>query len=634
MTYEGRPLVKSPKIAGEPIAKLFDVLKDTDSRVRYRARIELSGRDSREVADAAAKWVAGLDPKDPLYEHHRLEALWVHQHHNVVNADLLQKVLASPDYRARAAATRVLCCWRDRVPQALDLLRKLAADENARVRLEAVRSASFFTEPEAIEIVLIAEEHPTDKYLDYVRAETRKQLDPYWKKALQENRDIAIKSDAGATFFLRQISLEKLLAKPRTQAVFVELMNRPGVRDEIRREAIAGIAKLEKQTELQTLLNSIRAIDARPSVDQTVLFDLSRLLTGRNANELAQGRAALEQFATSAKQPIVRQVAFASLVGIDGNADKAWSVATKSPKALRDFLAAVPLISDAGLRASLLPKIQPLLKGLPPELAQPGASKKGGGLAHYVRIELPRRGTLTLAEVEVNSGGINIARRGKASQINTAHGGDASKAIDGNTNASYGGGGQTHTAENIDKPWWELDLSEDAPVDSIVIYNRGDGDLGKRLDGFTLRVMDADRNDLVRKEGLPAPSPRMQIDLEGGSTEMLVRRAAMDALISMRGHEAQVFQELAPFVHQDIDRASAIRALQRIPSKFWPAEQVGPLVDVLLAQIRKIPVENRTSQNALETLEFADALASLLPAEQGRKVRGELRDLGVRVIRI
>ena len=58
-------------------------------------------------------------------------------------------MLASPDFRARAAATRVLCYWRDRVPDALDLLKKLAADPHPRVRLEAVRAASFFTVPEA-----------------------------------------------------------------------------------------------------------------------------------------------------------------------------------------------------------------------------------------------------------------------------------------------------------------------------------------------------------------------------------------------------------------------------------------------------------------------------------------------------
>ena len=154
VTYEGRPLSKPAKIAGEPIEKLLDLLKEPEDRVRYRARIELGARDTDEVIAAVKNWVAGLDKNDPDYEHHLLEALWAHQYHNVVDVDLLKRVLASPDFHARAAATRVLCYWRDRVPDALDLLKKLAADPYPRVRLEAVRAASFFPVPEAVEVAL------------------------------------------------------------------------------------------------------------------------------------------------------------------------------------------------------------------------------------------------------------------------------------------------------------------------------------------------------------------------------------------------------------------------------------------------------------------------------------------------
>ena len=39
--------------------------------------------------------MAGLDAKDPGYEHHLLEALWLHQSHNVVDRSLLERVLSS-----------------------------------------------------------------------------------------------------------------------------------------------------------------------------------------------------------------------------------------------------------------------------------------------------------------------------------------------------------------------------------------------------------------------------------------------------------------------------------------------------------------------------------------------------------
>ena len=81
VTYEGRPLLKPAKIAGEPIERLLDLLKEPEDRVRYRAKIELGARGHRRGRRRrSTNWVAGLDKNDPDYEHHLLEALWVHQY--------------------------------------------------------------------------------------------------------------------------------------------------------------------------------------------------------------------------------------------------------------------------------------------------------------------------------------------------------------------------------------------------------------------------------------------------------------------------------------------------------------------------------------------------------------------------
>src|SRR5207253_8168403 len=55
VTYEGRPLSRAPKIAEEPVEALLNVLKHPEDRVRYRARIELGSRDTKEVIAAARK---------------------------------------------------------------------------------------------------------------------------------------------------------------------------------------------------------------------------------------------------------------------------------------------------------------------------------------------------------------------------------------------------------------------------------------------------------------------------------------------------------------------------------------------------------------------------------------------------
>ena len=633
ITYEGRPLLTPPKIHGESVEALLELLKSPEDDVRTRAKVELGKHDAKQVIAVVNKWAATLDKKDLNYEHHMSEVLWVHQWHNVVDLKLLEERLQSPDHHSRTAATRVLCYWRDRVPNALDLLRKMAGDSHPRVRLEAVRAASFFTIPEAAEVPIIAAEYPGDVYLDYVRKETMRALEPYVNQASASGQKIAFTTDAGARYFLRSMSTEDLLKEPRTRAVFVEMLYRPGLRDEQRREAVTGLASLDKKPELRVIMDAVLALDGKQSMtDVSVVFDLVRQLTGRSAAELTTARAELEKLATSARQPILRQIGFVSLMNVDGNADKAWALASSSAKSLQDFVSATPLVSDPGLRASLYPKIEPLLAGLPEKLASGGKGKGTSG--RYVRVELPGNGTLTLAEVEVYSDGRNAARGKKASQKNTAHGGDAAKGVDGNTSDSYGGGGQTHTQENTASPWWEVDLGEETPIDSIVIFNRNDGGLGKRLDGFTLSVLGSDRSPAWKLDRIPAPQPRAQFALEGGGPESLVRRAAMNALVSVRGQEAKTFKSLAKFVTEDIDRLAAIRAIQRIPQSAWDKEQAPALLAVVVGYVKKIPVADRTSPAALDALEFADALTNLLPADAAKQSRGELAELGVRVVRI
>ena len=186
ITYEGRPLLPPAKVDGQPLAKLLDLLKEPENDVRTRAKIELSKHDSAKVIAAVKQWTASLDPKDKDYEHHLTEALWVHQWLNVVDVELLKRMLRSPDYHARAAATRVLCYWRDRVNDPLGLLAVQVNDESPRVRLEAVRACSFFKTARAAEVavaVLDKEANPEkpDYYIKYCLDETMKQLDKYTK---------------------------------------------------------------------------------------------------------------------------------------------------------------------------------------------------------------------------------------------------------------------------------------------------------------------------------------------------------------------------------------------------------------------------------------------------------------------
>ena len=633
VTYEGRPLSKQAAIHNEPIPKLLELLKSKEDRVRHRTRLELDTRKSAEVVAELAKWIAKLDKTDPDFEHQMMEALWVHQRHNIVNEALLQRMLSSTEPNARACATRVLLQWRDRVSDPLEKFKMMAGDEHGRVRMEAIRAASYFDVPEAMEVVFIAMDKPSDIYIDYVRTETLKMLDPIWKDAIAKGKDVKIKSEAGARFLLRSLPVEKLITMEKTKPVCMELISRPNVRDEVRREALRTLASLEAKTEVRILLDAFVAVDAKADqTDSSVLFDMVRLLGGRSASELGSVRADLEKLATAAKTPLLRQVGFVALVNIDQSIENTWGLASKSIASLRDLLAAIPLIPDPNLRALFYSKVEPLLTSLPANLAT-NAGK--GGMGRFVRIELPgKQRTLTLAEVEVISDGINLARKGKATQSSTSNGGDASKAIDGNKSPTFADGGQTHSAEGTDNPWWELDLGSEAVIESIIIYNRADGALGSRLNNFTVKVLDKDKKEVFSKVNNPTPAVKVAFEMAGVDPASLVRKSAMLALVSIRGEETKTFNTLSKYVKEGADRNSAINAMQRIPRNAWVKEEAAPLVNSLLESIRKVPATERSQQSVLDSIEFTESLASLLPDDQARKVRAELGELGVRVIRL
>ena len=104
--------------------------------------------------------------------------------------------------------------------------------------------------------------------------------------------------------------------------------------------------------------------------------------------------------------------------------------------------------------------------------------------ARFVRIELEGHNALSLAEVQVLRAE-NIAWKKQASQSSTAYGGDANRALDGNTNSTYSQNSITHT--NFEKQaWWQVDLGRSEQVGFVRLFNRGDGELAKRLSNFDI----------------------------------------------------------------------------------------------------------------------------------------------------
>ena len=628
ITYKGRPLLTPPKIDGQPIAALLDVLKVNEDDTRTLAKVELGKRDSAEVVAAAKKWAASLDKNDKNFEHHRLEALWVHQWHNAVDPDLLNQVLASPEPRARAAAVKVLCYQHDRVPNALALLKIAAEDADPRVRLHAVRAASFFRQWEAADVALTSLKQPSDYYLDYTLKETMRQLEPWWKNAISEGKALAADNPAGIEYILGAVGTADLAKMPKSPVVFTAMLTRPDVTQPQRLEALGELAKAKKTSQVAALLGILEPLGAKGG---KAAEDLCRIVLMQSASDLKASRDALQKIAASSTAEVVRHSAQAALIIADNSIDAQWNEAQKSPAALTDFLNALPRVPNPTLRSTAFEKVNLLLTSLPPAMdAAIQSSKAANG--RFVRIELPRKGTLTLAEVQVFVDGRNIAGSGVAKQSSTSNSGDAQRAVDGNTDGSFASGTETHTVENENNPWWELDLKTTQPISAIAVWNRSEnnGAFVSRLEGFTLTVLDGDRHEVLKKAGIAAPKDSVRIELQSDAAGS-VRRAAIRAVTALGKEPQSVFGTLVDLIKKNEQTPTAAQAIMQLPRAAWSKELAAPTVNALVAWAGKIPSDARTAQDYIETVQVANELTGLLAPDAAATARKALKELRVNV---
>lgn len=145
----------------------------------------------------------------------------------------------------------------------------------------------------------------------------------------------------------------------------------------------------------------------------------------------------------------------------------------------------------------------------------------------FIRVEAPGRNRmLSLAEVQVFQGDVNLASKGMATQSSTDFEGPAQLAIDGKTDGNFRAGSVTHTAQS-ENPWWEVDLGTEQEIDRIVIWNRTDGGLQERLANSRVRVLDAARKTLAELPIETAPNPQAELSARGLRTVKL-RHASAD----------------------------------------------------------------------------------------------------------
>ena len=100
----------------------------------------------------------------------------------------------------------------------------------------------------------------------------------------------------------------------------------------------------------------------------------------------------------------------------------------------------------------------------------------------------------------------NLARGKQARQSSTGYGGDAGRAVDGNTNGDYFGANSVSHTNNQPQDWWEVDLGAIYNIGLIKIWNRTDC-CSERLSNFYVMVSEkpfssSNINDSLRQSGI------------------------------------------------------------------------------------------------------------------------------------
>jgi putative heme-binding domain-containing protein len=636
VTVDDRPLRNVVKMDGRPIAEVVQQLTSPDADVRYRARLELTGRDAQEVTAAAAKLAAGLDAAQAENAQTLVETLWAHQMLKIVNEPLLRKVLESPEPNARAAATRTLRYWHEKVENVGPLLIELAADADPRVRAEAVVAAVNYGGPDAAEVIFTAEQFPKDLQLDFDLKEARKSIDvqQYIKDVLASGHPL---SEAAYAYTLRAASVAELMKLEPNEQVYLAILSRTNATADQLKYAISGLAKARKTSELKLLLDLIAEQDAQGETG--ALAGAGELLLRQPVEALRGVRERLQTIASEGETSAARRLGFAACITADGAGEEAFFAASKKPELLRDVLGAVSQVKSADVRARLYAPVRPLMFDVPQGVKGGSASispSESGLEFDYFRPNPPNVAIETLAKQKPKFSGVapkvtydvpEIKQRDRFAvrlhgSILIDRGGKYTFYLTSDDGSRlYIGGEEIINHDGKHGPTEKSGTVELPPgVHPIVVTYFDNG-------GRDVLSLKWKGPGIKKKQEVPGD----RLSTGGGQT---LQDIAIAALASIPGHEAEKVRDLSSIVRTGRNRSSAIRILRTVPPKQWPKKEVRPMVDALVAYLSQVPAKYRTGAEAGQATELTRSLAALLPEPQGRAVEARLENLDVRVIAI
>jgi len=169
------------------------------------------------------------------------------------------------------------------------------------------------------------------------------------------------KNPVAAAYILGRLSNGELIQAPRSEFVYVALLQRAGLERKYRLEALDGLAKLRQTDPIAELLGALVELDKKSEDVTSTLRDLAPILLQFTPQELAAKRGLLEKLTTESRLPLTRQLGHAAIITADNSLEQSWRANESQPKNLVDVLLAIPLLRDGELRATAFPKIEPLV---------------------------------------------------------------------------------------------------------------------------------------------------------------------------------------------------------------------------------------------------------------------------------
>src|SRR5579859_2750106 len=148
------------------------------------------------------------------------------------------------------------------------------------------------------------------------------------------NRFFLPQNPVAAAYILGRLSNQELIAAPRSEFVYVALLERRGLDRKYRVEALEGLSQIRKTDPVTELLRGLAEVDKKGEETTHTIQDLGQVLLRFPAKELVGKRASLEKLATESAMPVTRQIGFAAAVTTEQSFENSWNRAATNSSQL------------------------------------------------------------------------------------------------------------------------------------------------------------------------------------------------------------------------------------------------------------------------------------------------------------